>query len=457
MIEILLSRDEGKTLEFKEDLSSPRQVVRSVVAFANTAGGTIVVGIRDRTKAVVGVSDALAQEERLASVLADCIQPQLIPDIQIHSWRDRELLVIVVPHSVGPYYVKAEGADNGVYVRLGSTNRRAGPETLAELRRLAGNVAFDELPRPDVDSEAVDFRAASEFLSARGRSAGRTTYRTLGLLADYHGRTVPTNGALLLFGRTRREWFPDAVIRCARFAGTDRTRFLDQAEIVEHLPRAVDNVLVFIERHTLQRAEIGRLHRKTNPEYPTAVIREAATNSVVHADYSSSGTSTQVAVFDDRIEFTNPGGLPFGLTLPAAMAGVSKLRNRVIGRTFRELGLIEQWGSGIGRMLAECSRHGLRVPRFEEVGAHFRVTVFNEVVAKAVISAWQAKLGDHLRETGAVSTKDAAKLWRTSDRTARARLRSLVDKGILAELGTGPRDPHKKYVLRTPDAAPALI
>ena len=210
MIETLLSRDEGKTLEFKEDLSSPRQVVRSVVAFANTAGGTIVVGIQDRTKAVVGIKDALTQEERLANVLADCIQPQLIPDIQIHSWRDRELLVIVVPHSVGPYYLKAEGADNGVYVRLGSTNRRAGPETIAELRRLAGNVAFDELPRPDVNSEAVDFRAASEFLSGRGRSAGRTTHRTLGLLVDYHGRAVPTNGALLLFGRTRREWFPDA-------------------------------------------------------------------------------------------------------------------------------------------------------------------------------------------------------------------------------------------------------
>jgi ATP-dependent DNA helicase RecG len=172
MIETLLSRDEGKTLEFKEDLSSPRQVVRSVVAFANTAGGTIVVGIQDRTKAVVGIKDALTQEERVANVLADCVQPQLIPDIQIHSWRDRELLVIVVPHSVGPYYVKAEGADDGVYVRLGSTNRRAGPETIAELRRLAVNVAFDELPRPDVNSEAVDFRAASEFLSAGGRSAG---------------------------------------------------------------------------------------------------------------------------------------------------------------------------------------------------------------------------------------------------------------------------------------------
>ena len=158
---------------------------------------------------------------------------------------------------------------------------------------------------------------------------------------------------------------------------------------------------------------------------------------------------------DDRIEFTNPGGLPFGLTLQAAMAGVSKLRNRVIGRTFRELGLIEQWGSGIGRMLAESRRQGIRAPRFEEVGAHFRVTVFNEVVAKTVVPVWQSRLGEHLRETGAVSAKDAAKLWRTSDRTARARLRTLVDRGIMAELGTGPRDPHKKYVLRTPDAAPS--
>ena len=315
---------------------------------------------------------------------------------------------------------------------------------------LLGNVAFDELPRPDINSEAVDFRAASESLSAGGRSAGRTTLRTLGLLADYHGRAVPTNGALLLFGKTRRDWFPDAVIRCARFAGADRTRFLDQAEIDEYLPRAVDDVLVFIERHTLQRADIGRLHRRVTPEYPAAVIREAATNAVVHADYSVRGASISVAVFDARIEFTNPGGLPFGLTMAAAMAGVSKLRNRVIGRTFRELGLIEQWGSGIGRMLAECSHRGIRAPRFEEVGAHFRATVFNEPVARTAGPEWQNRLGEHLRDTGSISTKDAAKLWRTSVRAARARLRTLVDRGILAELGTGPTDPHKKYVRRTP-------
>ena len=80
-------------------------------------------------------------------------------------------------------------------------------------------------------------------------------------------------------------------------------------------------------------------------------------------------------VFDEKIEVESPGLLPFGLTIDDILRGVSKLRNRVIGRVFKELGLIEQWGSGIGRMIDACREHGLPAPEFEEVGTHFRVTL----------------------------------------------------------------------------------
>ena len=221
MIPKLLTKDEGKTLEFKESCRSLRGIVRTAVAFANTAGGSIVIGVRDKTKDVVGLSDPLAEEERLASSFADNISPLLVPDIQIQSWRDRELIVVTVPHAVGPYYIRSEGPESGVYIRLGSTNRRAGPEIISDITLLARNVFFDEQPCMEINSEAIDFRAASEFFSQVSRKLPRSKQRSLGLLVNYSGREFPSRGAILLFGKKRKTIFPDAIIRCARFRGKD--------------------------------------------------------------------------------------------------------------------------------------------------------------------------------------------------------------------------------------------
>lgn len=448
MIEGFLARDEGKTLEFKENCRPLDRIVRTVVAFANTAGGTIVIGVKDKTREVVGIADPLSDEERLANAFADAIRPLLVPDIQIHAWRNRQLIVITVPHAVGPYYVGAEGEEAGLYIRLGSTNRTAGPELTAEIRRMARNMFFDEQPCSEANSEEIDFRAASEFFEEVSRPLTPPKWRSLGLMVGQGTREVPSIGAVLLFGKTRGRLFPSATIRGARFLGTDTSRFLDQTEIDEYLPRAVESAVAFIERHTRQGIEIGRIRRRDIPEYPVEAVREAVINSVVHADYSIGGAGIKIAIFDDRIEITNPGLLPFGLTLEAALAGVSRLRNRVIGRAFRELELIEQWGTGLGRIMGACARAGLPVPRFEELGANFRITLFNERVTAHVYPDWQKGLMEFMAEQGNISTQSAAKLWQVSDRTARTRLRRLVDQGLLAEVGRSPKDPYRVYVLK---------
>lgn len=447
-IESLFVQEEGKTLEFKANCRSLSKIIQTVVAFANTAGGTLVIGVRDKTKDVIGLSDALADEERLANSFADTIQPLLIPDIRISAWRERELIIVSVPHSLGPYYVKSEGPEKGVYIRLGSTNRRAGPEMIEEIRRLSRNIFFDEHPCTEADSEALDFRAASEFFSEVSRPLNKARMINLGLLVSYGERNVPSRGAILLFGKNRHSIFPDAVIRCARFKGTGTERFIDQIEINEHLPRAIETTISFIERHTRKAAAIGRVRRTDMPEYPVLAVREAVINAVVHADYALSGMDIKIAIFENRIEITNPGFLPFGLTLEAALSGVSRLRNRVIGRVFRELKLIEQWGSGISRMIMACRDQGIRPPQLEEIGASFRVTLFSEPVAVTKGPEWIDPLIKHLSIYKEITTKDASRLWGTSDRTARTRLRDLVKNEILAEIGTSPKDPKKIYVLK---------
>ena len=109
-------------------------------------GGIIIVGIQDRTKAIVGIADPLDEEERLASAISDTIVPFLMPDIETQTFRNKEIIIIRVPHVVGPYYIKSEGLEKSAYVRFGSTNRVADRQTLETLKLLSKNISFDEMP-----------------------------------------------------------------------------------------------------------------------------------------------------------------------------------------------------------------------------------------------------------------------------------------------------------------------
>ena len=129
-----LREPEGKTLEFKRDLSSPERFLRTVVAFANTSGGTILVGIEDRSRHIRGVAEPLALEERAVNLISDSIRPRLMPDLEIVSYRNRQLLAVrVYPSSTRPHYIARTGPDAGTYVRVGSTNRRADAQLIAEM------------------------------------------------------------------------------------------------------------------------------------------------------------------------------------------------------------------------------------------------------------------------------------------------------------------------------------
>jgi predicted HTH transcriptional regulator len=175
-------RREGKTLEFKRDLSSPEGALKTIVAFANTAGGTLVLGVEDPSRHVRGVRDPLDLEERLANLISDLIAPRLLPEIEILPWRRTQVLAVQVhPSPNRPHYLKRKGLEGGVFVRVGSTNRRADRELIEELGRFARGEAFDERPMPELDSEALDFRAASESF-APVRKLTRADLETLRLL-----------------------------------------------------------------------------------------------------------------------------------------------------------------------------------------------------------------------------------------------------------------------------------
>lgn len=372
----LLSMHEGKTLEFKRDLSSPRNLLKTLVAFANTAGGYLFVGVEDGSNGVLGVENPLDEEERLCSLIADNIEPRLVPNVEIIPVEDKTLLgVEVFPSGSRPHWIKKEGPFDGVYVRLGSTNRKADKELIAELKRNAAGTAFDELPLPELAIDALDL-AAARALFAGQRELNEKELLTLKLLTPVQGRLVPTIGGVLLFGRDRERHFPDAWVQCGRFAGTTKSTILDHTEIHEHLPIAVEHAIEFIKKHAMRGADLSGIRRRDVWSVPMIIMREAVINAIVHADYSQIGAPLRVAIYDDRVEIENPGILLPGMTIEDVRQGVSKIRNRVIARVFRELGLIEQWGSGFCRILDEAEKQNLPEPVLEEIGMKVRFTVF---------------------------------------------------------------------------------
>jgi predicted HTH transcriptional regulator len=441
----LLKHPEGKTLEFKRDLSSPDGALRTIVAFANTAGGILLLGVEDQSRHVRGLKDPLGQEERLASLISDLIVPRLMPEIEILTWRHTQVLAVQVhPSPSRPHCLKREGLASGVYVRVGSTNRRADRDMIEELRRFARGEAFDEQPMPGVGSEELDFRAASESF-APVRKLARRDLETLRLVTGHQGRQVPTVAGVLLFGRDRERHFPDAWIQAGRFAGSDRSRILDQAEIRSLPLRAVEEAIAFVQKHTIHGAEIGAVRRKEVWSLPPVAVRETVVNAVVHTDYAQRGAPLRVSIFDDRLEVENPGLLPFGLTVEDLPHGVSKLRNRVIGRVFHSLGLIEQWGSGIQRMTAACRHAGLAGPVFEEIATRFRVTIATARLSRPSLDDTDQAILARLAGGKGLLTSEIAKAISLTPRATRTRLARLVGRGFLREIGAGPQDPKRRY------------
>lgn len=443
----MLTRPEGKTLEFKRDLSSPDGVLKTLVAFANTAGGTLLVGVEDRSRNVRGVSDALDVEERIANVVSDSIAPRLLPEIEILPWRRTQVIAIQIhPSAARPHYLKREGAESGTYVRVGSTNRRADTEMLQELRRTARGETYDEQPMMDLDSEALDFRAASESFKPT-RTLRRRDLETLRLLTTHQGHTVPTVGGMLLFGRERERHFPDAWIQAGRFSGRDKAKIVDGAEFRGLPVAAIDAAIAFIEKHSLHGAEIGKVRRMERWSLPPVAVREAVINAVAHADYAQRGAPIRVSIFDDRLEIENPGLLPFGLTIADLAHGISKLRNRVIGRVFHALGLIEQWGSGIQRMTAACREAGLQDPLFEEIATRFRTTIFTSQVNPPTLDDTDQAIVDRLSDGQGKLTSEIAAVIGLTSRATRTRLARLAGNGLVREVGSGPQDPKRRYFL----------
>jgi predicted HTH transcriptional regulator len=363
---------EGKILEFKRDLSSPTRPLRTIVAFANSSGGRLVIGVEDGGT-VVGVSDPLSEEERITSLIADRISPQLVPAIDLVTVDDATILIVDVPLSTRrPHFMRDQGPEHGVYVRLGSSTRQADPILVAELERNARGVAFEDLPEPRATLDDLDLKALS---ALRNRETNVDDLLALGLAARQGPEIVPTYAGILAACDDPTRFVPSAWVQCGRLRGVSGTDIFDQTEIHGPVPQAVDRVMAFLLKHAYKSAVFGEVRRRDVYSIPVEAVREVVVNALVHANYSERGTPIRVAFYDDRIQVDSPGLLLPGMTVES-MRRASRLRNPSLARIFREAGIMEQWGTGVQRVYDQIAEAGLPEPQIEEVMDRLRFTIF---------------------------------------------------------------------------------
>ena len=443
----LLSQYSGKTLEFRRDFSTPKEVLRTIAAFANTAGGVLLIGVDKETRNVCGVADAHDLGQHVARMVAGCIAPIVLPDLSIRNFRDEQLLMVqIYPSGVRPHYIKEQGLGGGVYVRVGSTNQLADAEMIEEMKRYSLSQPFDASPMPHLSLDELDFKMASERF-ASVRQLKETDLEGLRLATQYQNHTVPTVAGILLFGRNRLAHFPTAWIQAKFFAGITRTECLDMLDIKEPLIDAVDLATSFVKKHTVTgvAAEVAEktIHRSLPPE----VIGEAIVNAVVHTDYSQTGEPISLTLFPDRLEIENPGLLPFGMLVEDLPHGIARYRNGAIGGVFQKLGLMHLFGTGIPRMIATCREAGLAPPVWAEVeGLRMRLTFSMLQIAEAQLDETDQQILNALAASNGMSTGELVGVAKLSLPSIRKRLKRLAAFDLVCAVGVSQNDPRRKYV-----------
>jgi len=358
----LIAQGEGPALEFKRSLG--KTLGRELCAFANSGGGTLLIGISDRGR-IVGVDSHNRARSRIRSV-ARSVDPPIRIDIDKVS----DILRVTVPaQSHQPYSFRGR-----FFRRDGSTSQWMSRAEIEDLFYAAGRLHFDRTPCPAFSIERhLDDEAWARF-TRRGKipqSMDRiAALLNLGLI-DAQQRM--THAGAWLMARDIRTATTPAHVSCALFLGTTKSRILDRRDFHRDIPSMIDDSAAWILSKINVGLVIRGMRREELPELPEEALREALANAVAHRDYRSQA-NVQVHVFKDRVEIVSPGGLPAGMT-EADLGAKSVPRNPLLFGMLYRMDVVENIGSGIRRILDLCREHGAPRPTID-VSEHWVTVMF---------------------------------------------------------------------------------
>lgn len=381
---------EGKKIEFKREIPIKHEkFLKDIIAFSNCSGGKVVLGIEDETNAVYGIGDInpFKLADDITNMIDDTCTPQIETAISCKTVEEKTVIVIdVLPGKFRPYYLKSVGKENSTYVRINGTSRLADARRVKELEMEGQRISFDSIQVIGLDfsyekANTLCKKMYQIALDSCMTEDERTQVKVLtvekledfGFLRRVGDELFPTN-AYMLFTDNKMK---NAKIQCALFKGNTRDIFIDKREFDGPIYEQVEEAYQFVLKHINLGAEIGGLHRRDVYELPIKAIREMIVNAVAHRSYIDD-SCTQISVYDDRVEVLSPGTLYGGMDWETVKEGKSKCRNTAICDAFHYMRIIEQWGTGIPRIINQCREYGLKEPLFEEFGDGVRVVMYRK-------------------------------------------------------------------------------
>lgn len=450
-----IKNGENKEIEYKRELPKHSdKYMKSVIAFANSYGGKIIFGVEDKTREIVGVEEEKAFQimDSIANAISDSCEPAIIPDITLQTVENKKLIVVEIAASTQrPYYIKALGRENGVYIRVSGTTRHADETRLKELMFEGANKSYDQaicLGFEITDKDIVDLcdslyetavnNCYFEETKQEIKKPTRNNLLSWGIIAEKDGKTYPTNSFALLTGN---EIIPTK-IQCGVFKGDNRAIFVDRREFTGPIQNQIEEAYKYVLSKINLGAEIEGLYRQDMYELPIGSIREIIANAVTHRSYLEPG-NVQVALYDNRLEVTSPGMLLNGVTIEKIKEGYSKVRNRAIANAFSYMRIIEEWGSGIPRMFDEFSKYGLAEPELVDMDGDFRVNFYRSSVTPRVTEKVTEKFTERemsvirlIKNNPRITTTAMSMELGRSRKTISAIIKSLKDRNVIEREGS---------------------
>lgn len=332
---------ESENVELKKIVVD--DIKKEIIAFANCDGGKLYVGVGD-DGTVTGVPDPDNASLQISNMVRDGIKPDVTMFIHYQTLQEAKKEIVAVDVQRGtnrPYYLAKKGLrPEGVYVRQGYSSV---PATDTVIRQMIKETGGDHFEARRSLVQELTFNAANKEFALRKLKFGLSQRRTLKLLNQDN---LYTNLGLLLSDQCTH------TIKTAVFQGTDPRVFRDRQEFSGSLLQQMNDVYAYIDMHNQTKATVEKLYRIDVRDYPETAIREALLNSLVHREYSVN-TSSFIKIFADRIEFLSYGGLVSGLEQEDILTGLSVCRNQDLANVFYRLQLIEAYGTGIQKIMAE--------------------------------------------------------------------------------------------------------
>lgn len=365
-LEIILQEGEGYRIEFKENISN---IDKEIVAFANSSGGKIYIGITDN-KEIKGITVTNKLKSQIQDIANNCQ-----PAVKILFEEYKNILIIEIPEGEDKPYK----CSSGFYTRVGPNSQKLNRNEIIEFIKSEGKIKFDELVNLKFNYNVhFDQKKFENFLRLSGISNILdipTTLINLGVAEEQEGKMIFNNTGILFFARNLSDIYFHTAVTCVLYKSNEKVEVLDRKDFNEDIVSNINDTMNFLKKNIPVRYEMtGTPRRKEVPEIPYDALREAIINAVTHRDYFEKGSNVIVEMFDNRIVISNFGGLPKGLK-PEDFGTKSVLRNPNIADLLNKIEYIEKIGTGISKIRKLIKDANLKPPKFE-FGTFFTVTFY---------------------------------------------------------------------------------